>query len=124
MTHEQTSERLEKAHCLVKNTVGLQEAENGALLCSMEIAHKPRSIEDTKPILKHLTVKPLPRETVQRNTDSETSRNTTKYKRNTESEIPQKLKNTREIKEKHRETIETSGALASGRGRPLPGSPL
>ena len=43
MTHEQTSERLEKAHCLVKNTVGLQEAENGALLCSMEIANKPRS---------------------------------------------------------------------------------
>ena len=43
MTHQQTSERFEKAHCLVKNTVALQEAENGALLCSMEIANKPRS---------------------------------------------------------------------------------
>ena len=42
MTHQQTSERFEKAHCLVKNAVGLQEAENGALLCSMEIANKPR----------------------------------------------------------------------------------
>ena len=45
MTHQQTSECFEKAHCLVKNTVGLQEAENGALLCSMEIANKPRSKE-------------------------------------------------------------------------------
>ena len=43
MTHQQTSERDEKAHCLVKNTVGLQEAQNGALQCSMEIANKPRS---------------------------------------------------------------------------------
>ena len=46
MTHQQTSERFEKAHCLVKNTVGLQEAENGALLRSMEIANKPRSNKD------------------------------------------------------------------------------
>ena len=44
MTHEQTSERFEKAHCLVKNTVALQEAENAALLFSMEIVNKPRSI--------------------------------------------------------------------------------
>ena len=45
MTHQQTSERFEKAHCLVKNTVGLQEAENGALLCSLEMANKPRSLK-------------------------------------------------------------------------------
>ena len=44
MTHQQTSERFENAQSLVKNTVCLQEAENGALLCSMEIANKPRSI--------------------------------------------------------------------------------
>ena len=49
MTHQQTSERFEKAHCLVKNTVALQEAENGALLCSMEIANKPRRILSQRP---------------------------------------------------------------------------
>ena len=44
MTHQQTSERFEKAHCLVENTVGLQEAEDGALLCFLEIANKPRRV--------------------------------------------------------------------------------
>ena len=45
MTHQTRAELDEEAHCLVKNTVGLQEAGNGALLCSMEIANKPRRNE-------------------------------------------------------------------------------
>ena len=44
MTHQTRAEFDGEAHCLVKNTVGFQEAENGALLCSMEIANKPRRV--------------------------------------------------------------------------------
>ena len=43
MTHQTRAEFDGEARCLDKNTVALQEAENGALLCSMEIANKPRS---------------------------------------------------------------------------------
>ena len=44
MTQVSYGEFLGAPDCLVKNTVALQEAENGAPLCSMEIANKPRSI--------------------------------------------------------------------------------
>ena len=57
-------------------------------------------------------------------------RSTTKYKRSTDSGIPQKLRSSRKKTQKQRNTEnqgkprETPGSLASGRGRPLPGALL
>ena len=50
------------------------------------------------------TVTALSRETVKRNTDLKSFRNTTKTRETPDSEIFQKLRNTRKNKETHRET--------------------